>query len=1132
VTAPEIRSARAHVLVCEQFDGNCLVFPVVSPELASYDREEGAIAEQSLFLREYLARSPPEVIARLSLPEGSRLHSVGVVLPREDLPRRLQSETLVTFVCVVIPSAKDAWVIVPNLHHTFYVQEDEPLDEAIRAEVRRLLHSQELTPWEQMGLLPARDHRLEVLEIPLPDADREGGHGETLRKAIAERARRKQAVAALSAVSTPLHVAARNDKPPPLVGRESESALLTSLLDGEDRLSVLLVGPEHAGKSALVRAFLARSGRLVYSTSGAQLIAGMSGLGQWQERIRQVMEAVESLDAILYFENLEDLLAERIEEGGPDLGGAMRPYLDEGRVRVLAELRPDRLDALEGRHWALFATLSRIKVEPLSAAQSQIALQRRAEHDARTLPHKPRVELDALSTLIDLAERYLPYGTFPGKAIRLYEDLRATREKERGASGAPVSIGRRELYEAFSLTTGVPEFLLRDDRTLRIDDVASALEKQIIGQGRAVHSLSETIGVVKAGLQPSGKPLATFLFVGPTGVGKTELARALAEFLFGSPDRMVRFDMSEFMTADAAERLIRGTDRADGLLTQKVREQPFCVLLLDEIEKAHPAVFDLLLQVCGEGRLTDARGRTAFFHNAILIMTSNLGAAERRTQAGFGGATTPDEAHYQKLVNSTFRQEFVNRLDRIVPFRALARAEVEEVARLAVAKIRRRRGLDEAGVTLSVSDAALSRFAEEGFSAAYGARALRRHMDEHLAGPLGRLLSRLGGEAKELFIDVTLDSEPEERREGLLIASLPIRSFRFQVRRLRRLKSSQQVYGFDEIARLRRVEEGFMLLSPIEQLKDQLEFLVTQLNLTTDKSKSDRRRSSEVAELQAEHYRLREIWDKLVKAEEEIHAVEELSIMALFEGQEVLPFLPDGRAAYESFRRALPYALVALEPRRDEITLILEELDDGAFDLWLDPLLQMLPKRRISATIHVDGGERLADDDWPTERRWGPPRTAEWLRSELHRPNRSFRSLLLRCKGPYAGVFLALETGLHRMVLPRRAEDKGADDERSHVYVHLIARKAEIDADGWEHKALAPPQAGTAGTRRRGAAAREHDRVQKVVFVAGRRRRLEIDPGEYWAHQEEIALEHLLLFELDEGGLDRDEYFAPPGDEE
>src|SRR4029079_4182130 len=178
-------------------------------------------------------------------------------------------------------------------------------------------------------------------------------------------------------------------------------------------------------------------------------------------------------------------------------------------------------------------------------------------------------------------------------------------EHARGEKDEAVVLGKRELYQTFSLATGVPEMLLRDDAPLHVGEVAARLSSRIIGQDRAVLALAETIGVVKAALQPANKPLATFLFVGPTGVGKTELARALAELLFGSPDRMVRFDMSELAGADAAERLIGSSQAGGGLFTRRVREQPFCVVLLDEIEKAHPSVFDLLLQVTGEGRLTD-----------------------------------------------------------------------------------------------------------------------------------------------------------------------------------------------------------------------------------------------------------------------------------------------------------------------------------------------------------------------------------------------------------------------------------------------------------------------------------------------------------------------------------------------
>jgi ATP-dependent Clp protease ATP-binding subunit ClpC len=1130
------RAARVHVLIAEQPDGRCLVHPIVAPQLASYGEEESALAEQALFLRALLSRAPPAEISRLSLPDGATLRDVGVVLPREDLPRRLQSEVPVAFSCVVIPArpglsrAGDRWVIVPRLDHTFYVEEGEALDEAIRGEVRRLLGSQELTPWELLGFFPARAHRIAALDIALEHRPRAGAGG-LLRKTIAEKARRKRAVESLSLVSTPLHVKGMSAPPPPLVGRDTERAQLKALLEGEERLGVLLLGPEHAGKTALVGEFLAGSSSLVYATSGAQLVAGMSGLGEWQERIREVMSAVQALNAILYFEDLEDLLVERSESGGVDFAGSIRAWLDEGSVRILGELRTDRLDTLEGRHPGFFASLARLRVEPLAATTTLLALQKRVAHDAVREPRRPRVALDALPTLVDLAERYLPYGSFPGKAVRLYQDLRAAHESRTSLGGAPPVLGRKELYQVFSLSTGVPEILLRDDAELRVEDLSAALSRQIIGQESAVSALASTIGVIKAGLQPAGKPLATFLFVGPTGVGKTELARALAELLFQSPERMARFDMSEFMTPDAAERLIRGTDRADGLLTRRVREQPFCVILLDEIEKAHPAVFDLLLQVCGEGRLTDAAGRTAFFHNAILIMTSNLGAAERRRAAGFGGATTTDEAHYQRLANATFRQEFVNRIDRIVPFRPLTRPEVQRVARLAVARVRRRRGLDEAGVALDVSEAALARFGDDGYSELYGARALRRHLDEHLASPLARLLSRLGSEAKDLSVDIALASEPEMKREGVLVSSTESGPFRFEIRRRKSAKAAQQVYGESEIARLRREVDRLMALAPVEQVKDQIDFLVTQLGAHDATSKSrDRRWTQEQAELQAEHHRLQELYSTVTLAQEEAHSVEEIAILALFEGQEVLPFLEDARAARRSLRRALPYVMLALEPHRDAITWVIEELDEGAFDVFLPPLLRAIEARGWSALIHIDGGERLAEDQWPADRRWGPPRSIEALRTALAADKRSFRGIILRCKGAYAGVLLALEAGIHRFEVPKRPELKGEDDGRGHVEIRTVAFSFDLPREAWEHRSLGPPQPSTASSRRRGAPVRERRTSEQAVLIAGKRARIDLDPAEYWARLEEVALEHLLLFEREDSGLDRDAWLAAPGD--
>ncbi|XXX77784.1 AAA family ATPase [Sorangium sp. So ce134] len=1160
--ASEGRTARALVFVRERFDGACVAFPVAAPDAASFGRDEDVLVEQQLFLREHAARAQPEAISRLSFPEGTGLLSVDVPVPRDDLPRKLRSEAPVSFPCVVVPAGeraargeprrapaaregrdgrdeRDAWVLVPGLGHAFYVEAGEPIGPAIRHEVRRLLASQTLSTWEHMGLLPGSAHRLEVLHAPLPEPEPAGGRGHR-GASIAERARRKKAVEALVSVATPLHVAAqRSPAAPPLACRGAELARLAALLDGEERLGVLLVGPEHAGKTALMQAYVARQTRLVYATSGAQLVAGMSGLGQWQERIHGVMEAAAALDAVLYFENLDDLLAERAEGGHVDLAGAMRPYLDEGRVRVVCELRDDRLDALEGQHWAFFAGLSRIRVEPLTAADTRKALAERAERDRRVEPHRPAVAGDALTALVDLAERYLPYSAFPGKAVRLYEDLRTVHERERTAQGEPVTLGRSDLYELFSTRTGMPAFLLRDDLPLGAGRVARDLGASVIGQERAVRALAETIAVVKAGLSPPDKPLATFLFVGPTGVGKTELARALAGLLFGSPDRLSRFDMSEFSSEGAADRLIRGADGAGGLLTQRVREQPFCVLLLDEIEKAHRAVFDLLLQVLGEGRLSDARGRTAYFHNAIVIMTSNLGAAERRAQAGFAGergAAPPDEqaaldeAHYQRVVAGAFRQEFVNRVDRVVPFRALTRAELAEVARLTAQRLSQRRGLSEAGVALEVSPRALARLAEDGHAPAYGARALRRHVEEHLAAPLARLLAGLGGEARDLTVWVAEAGEPEAPAEGAVVGRAETPALRLVARRRRAARAGQQAFGVEQVGDLRREVDRWMGLGPVEQLRDQIDFLLTQLSLASGPSR-DRRRAIDAAALQAEHHRLSELWGQLAAAQEEMHGVEELALMALLEGEEVRELAREARAAWEGVRKVLPRALVAIEPRRDAITLILEELDEGAFDRWLAPLLRELPRRGWSATLHIDGDRAgPGDGAWPASRRWGPPRSPGDVLEALEQPKRGFRNVLFRCTGAYAGAFLSLERGHHELVTRKRDAGAASDDGRLHVFVHFVAHAAGIAEDQWEHRSLAPPPAGSSAARRRGAAAREHDEVEGAVLIAGRRARLAMDPAWYWERLEEVALSHLLLFEDEGSGLDRSEYFSAGGD--
>lgn len=275
----------------------------------------------------------------------------------------------------------------------------------------------------------------------------------------------------------------------------------------------------------------------------------------------------------------------------------------------------------------------------------------------------------------------------------------------------------------------------------RREDVLSGIRKGIIGQDEAVEAVTDVICKARARLNDPDRPLGIFLFLGPTGVGKTQCARAVASYLFGDSERMVRFDMNEFIDPWSVPKLTGTFQEPEGLLTGEVRRRPFCVLLLDEIEKAHADVFDLLLQVLGEGRLTDALGRTSDFTNAIIIMTSNLGAREARSRLGFREADTTDEAVYTEAARKFFRPEFFNRLDRIVPFGPLSRSEIEEIAKRLIGDLFQRHGLRQRECAMEVSPTAMGRIVREGYHPQLGARALKRVIERQLAQPVASRLA-------------------------------------------------------------------------------------------------------------------------------------------------------------------------------------------------------------------------------------------------------------------------------------------------------------------------------------------------------------------------------------------------------
>ena len=1126
-------------LLRELTSGDVTVTLAGAPDHASFGEEEDAILEAQMFLSEFLSTADPEIVARFALPEKVWLHRSSVVVPRDDLPRRWNITQPIVFTSLILPAlpnpkgVRDLWVVILPLGHTFFVRADEDLDMAVQSEVKRIVAAREIGPVEYLDLFPPQHEEVVKLEARVTrSAAASILGGANRQKRIAELEAKRNAIAVLDSVADALHAGMSLGRiaPAPFPLRDAEIENLRRMLATPERASVLLIGKERVGKSGLLRAWLEREHevnrpRLVYATSGARLIAGMSGLGQWQERVRRVMEAAALVDAIIYFDDLADLFSDR-PGGHVDLPSAMRPYLEDNRVRVVGEVRDEMIDRLEHQNGGFFACFGRVRIEPLTAKQASTILDRLAAAQIERDSDRAVLTPEGNAALVELAERYLPYESFPGKAVRLAREITAAHEIALGGASRGARIGPDPVHEAFSVRTGVPTFLLKDESSLRVGDVTQELQKRLVGQDDAVRRVAELVCIVKAGLQPAGKPLATLLFVGPTGVGKTELARALATLLFGSEDRLVRFDMSEYASAYATERLFRGNDGGEGLLTRRVREQPFCVILLDEIEKAHPAAFDLLLQVCGEGRLTDGRGKTAFFHNAILIMTSNLGATHRRNATGFGTTErrATDEAHYTKVVRETFRPELVNRIDRVVAFRSLDEQDIQAVARIATARTSRRRGIVQRSIDLDVSDAATAHLAKTGMSEVYGARALRRHVERELVTPVARLMSARGGLDGERIVVATTEApvasgeEPGEEQSGL----------RFGVVHIPARRSRNASFVLRQITEVRRNTHRQSRLDRVKSLRDQAAYLVAQLgyNATAQEKRKKQSRGvlpdgPEIAQMTADHARFGELLAALDGALAEVFAIEELALAGFVNGDALEPFKAELDAPLAKFRAALVRILVAEEPHRNAISLMVKELDDKrAMELWLVPLLRDAERRKWIVSVHLDADKERSDPTWPADRRWGPPLPPAKAVERIERPDRTFRNVMICVEGDHARMWLGLEAGTH---LFANFTGRGGD---AALHVEIIAERANLTSLEWTPPALDPPNAQVAEGLTKLPLVRRVDLQIPRIMMHGMQASAEVSYEDYWPRFEDIALAQLLFYER-QSQYTREKQYAP-----
>jgi ATP-dependent Clp protease ATP-binding subunit ClpC len=1020
--------------------------PVVSSQLAAYGTEERTRAELELALSELPDEARPATVARLLLPDGVRLEHIEVEVTRGELTGRLARPQRATITVVVVPEPRETaepsgyWVFVPVVDHACYVARNEDLHERLAAELAVLpaALALDLDGWKRM--LTWAEPSLEPLEVELATTPLAQAKG---RKALAEAERKRQATVTLEAAG---RLVAPAIDPAPLVGRAELLAELSRALGHRARRSLLLVGDEAAGKSALVEAWVhANPTRQVWATSASELVAGASGLGEWQARVAAVLAAAETLDAILYFDDFGALFADRPSEGGIDIGAAIRRHVVDSRVRVIGELTSVALDRAERQDVSLIGAMLRVQVPPTDPATTIEACRAWAALWKKTQPARPQIDPAMVPTAVDLARRYLPYRAFPGKAVRLLEELRVAHDASRDASGRGKLLGDGELYAAFSWATGIPIALLDDTQAIARDEVVTALRRRMVGQDAAVRRVAEAICVAKARLAPADKPLASLLFVGPSGVGKTELARSVAAYLFGAPergaspegDKMVRLDMSEYTDPWAAERLFGGMGD-EGRLTAAVRSQPFGVVLLDEIEKAHPSVFDLLLQVLGEARLTDGRGRTTFFHNSIIVLTSNLGT--RSAKGALGLAPRADESEreerrYRDAVLGAFRPELINRLDQIVVFQALAPDEIARVADIAIGRLAERRGLTQAGVILDVSAAAIARLAAHGFSAELGARALRRHLDAEVLVPAARLLARAGSDGHGGTLTVRAPDETVTRSSGSRLGEhtgdVSLALWRRAAATGKRMVKSALALG-----ELRRETDRELALAAAQSVVHRIGEL--EATLATAARKQNGKSAlpgAELARLSTDHARLSTIWNAAAGAQGELRTAEELCLEALARDVDAIDLIDAAVAQRHQFRRDLFWLLTALRPQKPGITMLVHTPDHrAAVVAWTKLVLAASAHRGWRASAHL-WGDKAPGWSHP----WGPPRDRDW--ADEHLQARTPNAALVRVSGPGAELLFGLEAGLQRF--------SGLAGEPCHVWIDLLEPRTEFKDFEW-----------------------------------------------------------------------------------
>lgn len=554
--------------------------------------------------------------------------------------------------------------------------------------------------------------------------------------------------------------AAAEGKLDPVVGRETEIARVIEILGRRKKNNPMLIGEPGVGKSAIVEGIALRiaggsispalAKKRLISLDIALVVAGTKYRGDFEKRLKSIIkEASSTPDIILFIDEFHTIVGAGGAQGSLDAANILKPALARGELQCIGATTMDEFAKIVEKDGALDRRFQKIVVEPTDIQQSITILENlKPNYEAF---HKVTYSDEAIEACVRLTDRYITDKSLPDKAIDALDEagsmirLNLTKDKRTGNI-----VDAEDIATVVSKMTGIPVNKVAESEGNRIMKMKGRLQSRIIGQDDAIEKVVRAIQRNRAGLKDPNRPIGTFLFFGPTGVGKTRLAKYLAEYLFDSQENMVRIDMSEYMEKFTVSRLVGAPPgyvgyEEGGQLSERVRRKPYCVVLLDEIEKAHPDIFNILLQVLDEGRLTDSNGRVVSFRNTIVIMTSNVGSRELDEYgSGVGFATSGKsvsknrQSVLEKAIRKSFPPEFINRVDERIFFNALTKEDIEKIIDIELKDLRSR--AEEAGYKLVVTPSAKRFIADAGFDPAFGARPLKRAVMKYVEDPVSEFI--------------------------------------------------------------------------------------------------------------------------------------------------------------------------------------------------------------------------------------------------------------------------------------------------------------------------------------------------------------------------------------------------------